>query len=55
MSNLLSLYRAVYETSDKDINYDVIYPDFSKTFDRKHHQGLLMKIKAQKMVGNVYN
>ena len=55
MSHCLSFYRAIYETADKDINYDVIYLDFIKAFDRVPHQRLLMKIKAQGIDGRIYN
>ena len=50
-----SFYRAVYEAADKDINYYVIYLDFSKAFDRVSHQRLLMKIKVRGIDCKVYN
>ena len=50
----LSFYWAVYEAADKDINYDVIYLDFSKAFDEVPHHKLLMKIKANGIDGRIY-
>ena len=43
LTNLLSFYREVFEAADKDKNYDVVYLDFSKEFDRISHQRLLKK------------
>ena len=39
VSNLLSFYWPVYEAADKNINYDVIYLDFSKAFDKAEIAG----------------
>ncbi len=37
LTNLLSLYNRVFEAADRDENYDVIYLDFSKAFDKVPH------------------
>ena len=55
LTNLLSFYRAVYEPANKVLNYDIIYLDFSKAFDRMPHQKLLTRIKAHGIDGRVYN
>ena len=54
LTNLLTFYRKVYEAADKDENYDVIYLDFSKAFDKVPHQRLLHKVKAHGIGGKVY-
>ena len=51
----LSLYSAVYETADKNLNYEIIYLDFSKAFDSVPHQRLLTKVKGHGIDGRVYN
>ena len=55
LTNLLSFYKTVYQAADSDSNYDVIYLDFSKAFDRVPHERLLRKIKAHGIEGKVYN
>ena len=40
---------------DNNDNYDDIYLDFSKAFDRGPHEKLLRKIKAHGIDGKVYN
>lgn len=55
VTNLLSFYRTVYEAADDDDNYDVIYLDFSKAFDRVPHERLLRKIKSHGIDGRVFN
>ena len=52
---LLSFYRTVYEAADNDDNYDVIYLDFSKAFDKVPHERLLRKIKSHGIDGRVFN
>ena len=47
-------YRAVYEATDTDLKYDVIYLDFSKAFDRVPHKRLLTKVKTHGVDGIVY-
>ena len=54
LTNLLTFYRKVYEAADKDENYDVIYLDFSKAFDKVPHQRLLHKVRAHGIGGKVY-
>ncbi len=34
LTNLLSFYNKVFEAADQDENYDVVYLDFSKAFDK---------------------
>ena len=46
LTNLLTFYRNVYETVDNDENYDIIYLDFSKAFDKVQHDRLLSKVRA---------
>ena len=55
LTNLLTFFRKVFEVVDNDENYDVIYLDFSKAFDRVPHQRLLRKIKAHGIEGKVLN
>ena len=47
LTNLLSFYRKVFETIDELDEYDIVYLDFSKAFDRVPHRRMLSKIKAQ--------
>ncbi len=37
LTNLLSFYTRVIEAADRDENYDVLYLDFSKAFDKVPH------------------
>ena len=53
LTNLLSLYNKVFEAEDRDENYDVIYLDFSKAFDKDPHQRLLLKLQAHGVEGKV--
>ncbi|XP_076034815.1 uncharacterized protein LOC143021293 [Oratosquilla oratoria] len=53
VTNPLSFYTKVYKASDNNENYDVIYLDFSKAFDKVPHQRLLNKIKAHGIGGKV--
>ena len=34
LTNLFSFYRKVFEIIDKEDEYDIVYLDFSKAFDR---------------------
>ena len=52
-TNLLSFYRKVFETIDKGEEYDIVYLDFSKAFDRVPHRRLLSKVKAHGIGGKV--
>ena len=55
LTNLLSFYNKVFEAVDRDENYDVIYLDFSKAFDKVPHQRLLLKLQAHGVEGKVLN
>ena len=39
-------YRNVYEAIDNDANYDIIYLDFSKAFDKVLLDRLLSEVRA---------
>ncbi len=41
LTNILSFYNKVIEAVDQDENYNVVYLDFSKAFDKVSHQRLL--------------
>ena len=51
LTNLLTFYRNVYEAVDNDANYDIIYQDFSKAFDKVPHDRLLSKVRAHGIGG----
>ena len=53
LTNLLTFYRNVYEVVDNDENYDIIYLDFSKAFNKVPHDRLLSKIRAYGIDGKV--
>ncbi len=53
LTNLLSFYSKVFEAVDQNENYDVVYLDFSKAFDKVPHQRLLKKVEAHGMDGKV--
>ncbi len=52
LTNLLS-YKKVIVAVDQDENYDVIYLDFNKVFDKVPHQRLLKKVEAHGIDGKV--
>ena len=52
-NNLLSFYKKVFESIDKGNEYDIVYLDFSKAFDRVLHRRLLSKVKAHGIGGKV--
>ena len=54
LTNLLSFYKKVYEAADNNDDYDIIYLDFSKAFDKVPHQRLLSKVKAHGIEGKVF-
>ena len=51
LTSLLSFYRKVFETIDKGDEYDIVYLDCSKAFDRVPHRRLLSKVKAHGIGG----
>ena len=53
LTNLLTFYRNVYEAVDNGENYDIIYLDFSKAFDKVPHDRLLNKVRAHGIDGKV--
>ena len=53
LTNLLSFYNKVFEAVDRDENYDVVYLDFSKAFDKVPHQRLLRKVAAHGIDGKM--
>ena len=53
LTNLLTFFADVYEAVDSDKEYDVIYLDFSKAFDKVPHERLLRKIKAHGIGGTL--
>ena len=53
LTNLLSFYRKVFETIDEGDEYDIVYLDFSKAFDRVPHRKLLKKVKTHGIGGKV--
>ena len=55
LMNLFSFYRKVYETVDSNGNYDNIYLDFCKAFDKIPHVRLINKIKSHGIDGKVLN
>ncbi len=55
LTNLLSLYTKIIEAVDRDENYDILYLDFSKAFEKVPHHRLLHKIQAHGVDGKVLN
>ena len=53
LTNLLSFYRKVFETINKGNEFDIVYLDFSKAFDRVPHRRLLSKVKAHGIGGKI--
>lgn len=45
LTNLLSLYSRVSEEADRDKNYDIIYLDFSKHFDKIPSPRFLLNLR----------
>ena len=43
----------MYKAMDNDENYDFLYLDFSKKFDKVYHQKLLKKIRTHRIDGKV--
>ena len=53
LTNLLSFCRKVFETIGKWDEYNIVYLDFSKAFDRVPHRRLSSKVKAHGIGGKV--
>ena len=53
LTNLLSFFSEVYEAVDCDKEYDIIYLDFSKAFDRVPHERLVRKVQAHGIDGDI--
>ncbi len=52
LTNLLSFYTRVIEAADRNENYDVLYLDFCKAFDKVPHHRLLLKLQVHGVDGN---
>ena len=55
LTNLLSFFSEVFEAVDRDKEYDIIYLDFSKAFDKVPYNRLLHKVAAHGIGGNIIN
>ncbi|KAK8741933.1 hypothetical protein OTU49_002018 [Cherax quadricarinatus] len=55
LTNLLTFFTKVFEEVDHGNEYDIVYMDFSKAFDRVPHQRLLRKIKAHGIGGEIFS
>ena len=53
LTYLLTYHRNVYEEGDNDENYDTIYLNFSKAFDKVPHDRLLGKVRVHGIDGKV--
>ena len=54
LTNPLSFYRKVFETIDKGDEYDIVYLDFSKAFDRVPDRRLYSKVKPHGIGGKIF-
>ena len=52
-TNLWSFYNKIFEAVDQDEDYDVVYLDFSKAFDKVPHKRLLRKVAAHGIDGKL--
>ena len=55
VTQLLSVLHIIGQSSDKNIQTDVIYLDFAKPFDSVDHQILLHKLASYGVTGQLYN
>ena len=53
LTNLLSFYSEAYEAVDNGKEYDTVYLDFSKAFDKVPHKRLLKKLEAHGIGGEI--
>ena len=53
LTNLLSFYSEVFESVDNNVEYDAVFLDFSKAFDKVPHERLIRKIEAHGIGGDV--
>ena len=53
LTNLLTFFSSVFESVDEGHNYDVVYLDFSKAFDRVPHERLIRKVEAHGIKGDI--
>ena len=53
LTNLLSFYSEAYKAVDSGKEYDTVYLDFSKAFDKVPHERLIRKVEAHGIGGNV--
>ena len=54
LTNLLTFLEKVTADIDSGFPVDVVYLDFSKAFDKVPHKGLMKKIKAHGIGGNIH-
>ena len=53
LTNVIQFFYTIFEWYDKDDLLDIIYLDFSKSFDKVPHQRLIQKLKGYGIQGNV--
>ena len=53
LTNLLSFFSQVFEAVDSDKEFNIVYLDFSKAFDKVPHERLIHKIAAHGIGGNL--
>ena len=55
LTNLLEYFQMVSDQADEGIPSDVVYLDFSKTFDKVPHNRLLLKLQAIGIKGKLWH
>ena len=53
LSQLLTHYQKIINALEENVNYDVIYTDFAKAFDKCDHGVLIKKLKAAGISGKI--